>query len=46
MSYLTQDEIANNQAMQARTAQAAAEEGVSNEPDRWTFVVCPNNIIR
>jgi len=37
VSYLTQDEIANNQAMQARTAQAAAEEGVSNEPDRWTF---------
>ena len=36
MSYLTQDGIANNQAMLARVGQAAAEEGMVN-PDRWVF---------
>ena len=37
MSYLTQDEIASNKAMQARVAQAAAQEQVSTDPDRWTY---------
>lgn len=37
MSYLTQDDIANNGAMQARVAQAAAQEVKSDEPDRWTY---------
>jgi hypothetical protein len=37
VSYLTQDEIANNRAMLARVAQAAATENVSGDPDRWTF---------
>jgi len=37
MSYLTQDEIANNRAMQSRVAQAAAEENISGDPDRWTY---------
>ena len=37
MSYLQQDEIANNRSMQARVAQAAASEHVTGDPDRWTF---------
>lgn len=37
MSYLTQDTIANNRAMLARVAQAAAQEDVSSDPDRWTY---------
>lgn len=36
MSYLTQDEIANNLAMNARVAQAAASEDVPDHPDAWT----------
>jgi hypothetical protein len=36
MSYLTQDDIATNLAMQARVAQAAAEQG-TDDPDEWTF---------
>jgi hypothetical protein len=37
MSYLTQNEIASNNTMQARIAQAAASEGATNDPDRWTY---------
>jgi hypothetical protein len=37
MSYLTQDEIANSRSMLARVAQAAAEQDVSGDPDRWTY---------
>lgn len=37
MSYLTQNEIANNRAMLDRVAQAAAQENVSTDPDRWTY---------
>jgi hypothetical protein len=37
MSYLTQDEIANNRAMLSRVAQAVAEEAVGTDPDRWTY---------
>ena len=37
MSYLQQDEIANNRSMQARVAQAAAQEKAPGDPDRWTF---------
>ena len=37
MSYLTQDEVANNRAMLNRVAQAAAQETVSSDPDRWTY---------
>lgn len=36
MSYLNQDEIGGNQAMMARVAQAAAEEG-NEDPDGWMF---------
>jgi hypothetical protein len=37
MSYLTQNGIAINRTMQARLAQASAEQGVPNDgdPDRW-----------
>ena len=35
MSYLTQDAIANNAAMNARVAQAAASENVPDNPDAW-----------
>ena len=37
MSYLTQNEISESPAMRARVAQAAAQEGVSSDPDSWTF---------
>jgi hypothetical protein len=37
MSYLTQNEIANNRAMLDRVAQAAAEQNVAGDPDRWTY---------
>jgi hypothetical protein len=47
MSYLTQDAIASNVAMQHRVAQCAAQEGVGSgndpatgmnkDPDRWTL---------
>jgi hypothetical protein len=37
MSYLTQDEIANNRAMLARVAQAAAQEDKPNDPDHWAY---------
>lgn len=37
MSYLTQNAIANNRAMLDRTAQAAAGEQVSGDPDRWAY---------
>ena len=47
MSYLTEDAIASNTAMQHRVAQAAASEGygtgndpetgMGKDPDRWTF---------
>ena len=37
MSYLTQDEIASNRAMLSRVAQAAAQEQVPADPDRWTY---------
>lgn len=37
MSYLTQNEIANSTAMLARVAQAAAEENLGSDPDRWTY---------
>ena len=37
MTYLVQDEIANNRRMLSRVAQAAAQETVSSDPDRWTY---------
>jgi hypothetical protein len=40
MSYLTQNEIASNQAMQNRVAQAAAREPkevIGPDPDQWMF---------
>lgn len=37
MSYLTQSEIANNEAMLSRIAQAAAGEGMYDNPDSWAF---------
>ena len=36
MSYLTQNEIAENRSMLNRVAQAAAQENASPDPDRWT----------
>ena len=37
MTYLVQDEIANNRPMQSRVAQAAAQEALSPDPDRWAY---------
>lgn len=37
MSYLTQNEIAINEAMNARVAQAVASEGFPDDPDSWTL---------
>jgi hypothetical protein len=37
MSYLTQNEIANNRTMLNRVAQAAAQENLGSDPDRWTY---------
>jgi hypothetical protein len=37
MSYLTQNDIANNRAMLDRTAQAVAEEALGVDPDRWAY---------
>lgn len=37
MSYLTQSEIAANEAMQARVAQAVAGEGLQDNPDSWAY---------
>jgi len=37
MTYLTQDKIATNTSMLARVAQAAAQEQVAVDPDRWTY---------
>jgi hypothetical protein len=37
MSYLTQNDIANNRHMLNRVAQAAAQEKVAGDPDRWTY---------
>jgi hypothetical protein len=37
VSYLTQNEIANNRAMLDRVAQAAAQEDKASDPDRWTY---------
>jgi hypothetical protein len=37
MSYLTQNTIANNPSMVARMAQAAAQEGIDSDPDRWVW---------
>ena len=37
MSYLSQDDIANNRSMLARVAQAAAQETKSDDPDRWSY---------
>lgn len=37
MTYLTQNEIANSRGMLDRVAQAAAQEDVSSDPDRWTY---------
>jgi hypothetical protein len=36
MSYLTQNDIVNSPAMNARVAQAAAEQHAPYDPDRWT----------
>ena len=36
MSYLTQNEIAENRSMLNRVAQAAAQEDKSGDADRWT----------
>lgn len=37
MSYLTQHEISESPAMRNRIAQAAAQEGLSTDPDSWVF---------
>ena len=37
MSYKTQNEIANSRGMLDRVAQAAAQEDVASDPDRWTY---------
>jgi len=37
MSYLIQNEIAENRAMSNRVAQAAAQEQISSDPDRWAY---------
>jgi hypothetical protein len=37
MTYLQQDKIATNGYMLARVAQAAAQEHVAADPDRWTY---------
>jgi len=37
VSYLTQNDIANNGAILSRVAQAAAQENVQGDPDRWTY---------
>lgn len=37
MTYLIQNEIANNRVMLDRVAQAAAQENASGDPDRWTY---------
>jgi hypothetical protein len=37
VSYLTQDEIANDEWMQARVAQCAATEGFTPDADAWTI---------
>jgi hypothetical protein len=37
MSYLTQNEISESPAMRNRVAQAAAQEGISSDPDSWAF---------
>ena len=37
MSYLTQHGISESPAMRNRVAQAAAQEGVSSDPDSWAF---------
>jgi len=37
MTYLIQNEIAENRAMSNRVAQAAAQEQMSSDPDRWTY---------
>ena len=37
MSYLTQGEIATNASMLSRVAQCAAGEGISFDPDIWTW---------
>lgn len=37
MSYLTQNEIASSKTMMNRVAQAAAQENVGGDPDRWTY---------
>lgn len=37
MTYLVQDEIARNEAMNSRIAQAAASEGIVDNPDSWVF---------
>jgi hypothetical protein len=37
VTYLQQDQIATNLPMLARVAQAAAQEQVATDPDRWTY---------
>lgn len=37
MSYLTRNEISESPAMRNRIAQAAAQEGLSSDPDSWAF---------
>ena len=36
MSYKTQGEIADNRSMATRVAQCAAQQGQTQDPDRWT----------
>lgn len=38
MTYLTQDAIANSRPMLNRVAQAAAQEQVEGDADKWTYV--------
>jgi hypothetical protein len=37
VSYLTQNDIANNSAMMNRVAQAATQEAIAADNDRWTY---------
>jgi hypothetical protein len=39
MSYLTQNEVANNRAMLDRLAQAAVQEGYNGDADKWSYTM-------
>lgn len=37
MTYLVQNEISESPAMRNRVAQAASEQGITEDPDSWTY---------